>query len=602
MFKKPEKRHPLTWVPSLYYAEGIPYVVVMLVSVIMYKRMGISNADIAFYTSLLYLPWVLKPLWSPVVDIFKTKRLWIVVMQFIVGIGLAGVAFTIPAPAFLQYTLAFFFLLAFSSATHDIAADGFYMLGLNKGDQAYYVGFRSLFYRLSMITGQGLVIILAGYFETHSGLPTHDIRVNVKPDIADEIIISEDFTRTDSDELKIVPVNDVVNMSVRKLSKYEVDSAIYAIRKLNASNFLYGKESADILKEEFKSSDIEKQKTAGNISVISFYITGKPEGDKDVIVIIDRSGDKDLSLIEGTRFVFNKDNWMKPAYSVIQVDPKLRSESSASFRPSAGDIPWAWSTTFLLLTGLFIIFFLYHLFILPYPASDHPVTHNAVGEKSSVLKDFAETFRLFFTKPKIGLIITFLLIYRFGEAQLVKLASPFLLDPREVGGIGLTTSEVGIVYGTVGIIALSLGGIIGGIVASKDGLKKWLWWMFAAINIPHVLYIFLAYAQPDNFIIINLCVAGEQFGYGFGFTAYMLYMIYVSEGEYKTSHYAIATGFMALSMMIPGLFAGMIQEALGYQLFFVWILFTMIPGFFVVKMIPLDPLFGKKAKEEKAKE
>src|SRR3989339_1149152 len=185
---KPSFRNPWAWVPTLYYAQGIPYVVVMLVSVIMYKRMGISNADIAFYTSLLYLPWAIKPLWSPFVDIFKTKRLWIVVMQLIVGLGLAGVAFMIPLPSFLQYTLAFFLLLAFSSATHDIAADGFYMLGLSEHDQAFFVGIRSTFYRLSMITGQGLLIILAGYFETHSGLPPASINISTRPNAQLELV------------------------------------------------------------------------------------------------------------------------------------------------------------------------------------------------------------------------------------------------------------------------------------------------------------------------------------------------------------------------------------------------------------------------------
>jgi PAT family beta-lactamase induction signal transducer AmpG len=252
--------------------------------------------------------------------------------------------------------------------------------------------------------------------------------------------------------------------------------------------------------------------------------------------------------------------------------------------------------TFLILTGLFIVFFIYHYFILPYPVKDGPAVRDA---NISVGKEFIRTFSLFFKKKEIVIIITFLLIYRFGEAQLVKLASPFLLDPREVGGLGLTTGEVGLVYGTVGIIALTLGGIVGGFLASRDGLKKWIWWMFAAINIPHILYIYMSFTQPESLIIINLCVAGEQFGYGFGFTAYMLYMIYVSEGEFKTSHYAICTGFMALSMMIPGIFAGMIQEALGYPNFFVWILFTMIPGFFITKMLKIDSEFGKKKAEAK---
>jgi PAT family beta-lactamase induction signal transducer AmpG len=299
--------------------------------------------------------------------------------------------------------------------------------------------------------------------------------------------------------------------------------------------------------------------------------------------------------MEGSRFIFTKDNWDKPAYSIFQLDPKLKTTTTASFRIISGDIPWAWSVTFLILTGLFIIFFIYHYFILPYPASDV----SAVKDGSrKISKDYFRTFALFFRKKRIILIITFLLIYRFGEAQLIKLASPFLLDPREIGGLGLTTSEVGFVYGTIGIIALTLGGIAGGLLAAKHGLKKWLWWMFAAINIPHILYIYLAYVQPDSFIIINLCVAGEQFGYGFGFTAYMLYMIYISEGEFKTSHYAIATGFMALSMMIPGMFAGMIQEFLGYQHFFIWILLTMIPGFLIVRAIPVEADFGKKSKDE----
>ncbi len=422
--EKPAFRNPWAWVPSLYYAEGIPYVVVMTVSVLFYKRMGISNAEIALYTSWLYLPWVIKPLWSPIVDILKTKRLWIVTMQLIVGAGLGGIALSIPAPNYFKYSMAFFWLLAFSSATHDIAADGFYMLGLSQKDQSFFVGIRSTFYRLAMITGQGILIMLAGYFETR------------------------------------VP----------------------------------------------------------RIAV-------------------------------------------------------------------------AWSYTFYILAGLFLAFFVYHKFILPYPKVDMPAVRD---NSKSFFNDFFKTFILFFKKPNIGITIAFLLIFRFGEAQLIKLAQPFLIDPRSAGGLGLSTEEIGFVYGTIGVLGLTLGGIVGGFLASRDGLKKWLWWMFAAINIPHLLYIYMSYAQPSSFIIINLCVAGEQFGYGFGFTAYMLYMIYTSEGNFKTAHYAICTGFMALSMMIPGMFSGWIQEQLGYQHFFIWIFLTMIPGYFIVKLIPIDPEFGKK--------
>jgi PAT family beta-lactamase induction signal transducer AmpG len=416
---------PWLWVPTLYLAEGMPYVIVMTVSVIMYKGMGISNTDIAIYTSWLYLPWVIKPLWSPVVDILKTRRLWIWVMQLLIGGGLAGVALTIPAAHFFQYTLAFLWLLAFSSATHDIAADGFYMLATTPNEQAFFVGIRSTFYRISTIFGQGLLVILAG-------------------------------------------------------------------------------------------------------------------------VIQDRTG----------------------------------------------NIRLAWSVTFGVLVGLFAFFGIYHKFMLPRPASDRPGNANTVV---TFLGEFFKTFGAFFAKDRIGVLLLFLLFYRFAEAQLVKLVTPFLLDKREVGGLGLTTAQVGIAYGTVGIIALTCGGLLGGIVASRGGLKFWLWPMALIMHLPDAMFVYLAYAQPHNFAIINLCVAVEQFGYGFGFTAYMLYMIYIARGQHETAHYAICTGFMALGMMLPGMFSGWLQTKLGYPHFFVWVLLATIPGFAVVAFVPLDAQFGKKS-------
>ena len=413
----------------MYFAEGIPYVVVMTVSVIMYKRMGISNADIALYTSWLYLPWVIKPLWSPFVDILRTKRYWIVAMQLVVGAGLAGVAFMVPIAGFFQYTLAFFWLMAFSSATHDIAADGFYMLALSEKEQSFFVGIRSTFYRVAMITGQGILVILAGYLEEHPVLPGEDA------------------------------------------------------------------------------------------------------------------------------------------------------------------ISSAWSVTFFVLAGLFLAFFLYHKFVLPYPVIDRPV---AGGEGRQVFREFAETFTSFFKKPRVGIIILFLLLYRFAEAQLVKLAQPFMLDGREVGGLALSTTQVGFVYGTVGVVALTLGGLLGGFVASRNGLKYWLWWMLVAINLPDAVYVYLSYAQPEDFLIVNIGVAVEQLGYGFGFTAYLLYMIYVSQGKYQTAHYALCTGFMALGMMIPGMFSGWLQEQIGYQSFFLWVVIATIPGFVIARYVMVDPEFGKK--------
>ncbi|MCG6188969.1 AmpG family muropeptide MFS transporter [Maribellus maritimus] len=426
---KQTTRNPWAWIPTLYFAEGSPYVLVMTVSVIMYKRLEISNTDIALYTSWLYLPWVIKPLWSPIVDILKTKRYWIVAMQLIIGGALAGVAFTIPAGNFFQYTLAFFWLLAFSSATHDIAADGFYMLGLTKHDQAFFIGIRNTFYRIAMLAGQGLFVILAGQME------------------------------------KI-------------------------------------------------TSDIQR----------------------------------------------------------------------------------AWSLTFFVIAALFMLFFVWHLFILPYPASD---SKRQAKSLQQVFSGFGETFISFFKKEGIVLSIIFILIFRLGEAQLVKLASPFLLDNPDVGGLGLSTSNIGFIYGTAGMIALTLGGILGGIVVSRQGLKKWMLPMVFAMNLPNLVYVFLAFIQPQNLWIVTGSVVIEQFGYGFGFTAFMLYLIYISDGKHKTAHYALCTGFMALGMMLPGMISGWIEELIGYKYFFIWVIICTLPGFIIVNYLKYDPKFGMKEKDNR---
>lgn len=419
-----QQRNPWLWVPSLYLAEGIPYVVVMTVSVIMYKRLEISNTDIALYTSWLYLPWVIKPLWSPVVDVLKTKRFWIVAMQLMIGASLALVALTIPASNFFQYTIAVFWLMAFSSATHDIAADGFYMLGLHQHQQAAFVGVRSTFYRVAMIAGQGLLVVLAGELETR----THSV-------------------------------------------------------------------------------------------------------------------------------------------------------------------PFAWSMTFGVLSVMFLLFSVYHSFLLPHPPEDNPARDAKAG---GAIREFFRVFVLFFRKKNIIRTLAFLLLYRFAEAQLVKLASPFLLDTAAKGGLGLNTADVGFVYGTVGLIALTLGGLLGGYVVSRNGFRFWLLWMVLAINVPDLVYVYLSHALPSDLLVINSCVALEQFGYGFGFTAYVMYMLYISQGEHATAHYAICTGIMALGMMMPGMISGWIQEMVGYKNFFLWICLATIPSFGVAMLITVEPEFGKK--------
>lgn len=612
-------RVPWSWVPTLYFAEGIPYVVVMTVSVIMYKRMGISNTDIAFYTSWLYLPWVIKPLWSPVVDIVRTKRFWIVVMQLIIGAGLGGIALAIPLPGFFKYTLALLWLLAFSSATHDIAADGFYMLGLSEHQQAWFVGVRSTFYRLAMITGQGLLIILAGYVESNSGLRTAELLVNSTPDTQQMAYIHPDSIDVHplEGDLRIVPYPASLDIASSRRRKNEVDSIVTFAKRWNTTNGFYAREDRTqarttepkrpswwsrmvvdrlepFLKHQFgpKERVTDQTEFAGNVGIVFFRLSKEPGPGKQIVVNFGReSGDKSISLIEGARLVFHEHNWHNPAMAVIQLDPKLKTFSSASFQARAGNIPLSWSVTFSALAGMFILFLVYHRIILPHPPTDGPALS---GTSGSPFREFFMTFASFFRKDKIGVVLAFLLLYRFAEAQLVKLATPFLLDTREAGGLALATGQVGFVYGTVGIVALTLGGLLGGFVAARHGLKFWLWWMVLAINIPDAVYVYLAYAQPDSFWIINLCVAIEQLGYGFGFTAYMLYMIYVSEGEHKTAHFAICTGFMAMGMMLPGMLSGWLQEIIGYQHFFVWVMMATIPPFFVAKFIPLDPEFGKK--------
>ena len=419
-----KNKSPWAWVPTLYFAEGVPYVAVMTISVIIYKRLGLSNTDITLYTSWLYLPWVIKPLWSPFVDMLRTKRWWILTMQILIAAALAGIAFTIPGPFWLQGSLAFFWLMAFSSATHDIAADGFYMLGLDQHQQAYFVGIRSTFYRIATIFSSGLLVGLAGALQ-----------------------------------------------------------------------------------------------------------------------VLTRS------------------------------------------------ITFSWSLVFYLVTGLFIGLWLYHSWALPRPDED---AERSKKSASDILNEFWRTFVTFFKKPQVIVGICFMLFYRMPEGLLAKVSALFLVDSVKNGGLGLSDGEFGLVQGTVGVIGLTLGGILGGICASRDGLKRWLWPMVIAITLPDLVYVYLSAALPTSLVIINICIFLEQFGYGFGFSAYMLYLIYYSQGEHKTAHYALCTAFMALSMMIPGLFAGALQEAVGYQTFFLIVVAACVMTYVVSALLKIDPEFGKK--------
>jgi PAT family beta-lactamase induction signal transducer AmpG len=611
----PTRRNPWAWIPTLYLAQGLPFAVVNTLSIILYKSLGVSNADIAFYTAWLYLPWVLKPLWGPVVDILRTRRWWIWTMQLLLGAGFAAVGLSLPLPAFFQLTLAFFYLLAFTSATHDIAADGFYMLATTEKEQAFFVGVRSTFFRLALITGQGLLVILAGYIQAHTGLPKVELEVRAQPGAA--LVERLDVARREAvaaaESLQIVAQPVALEIAPQPRAQAEVAALLAAARAWNQTHGFTRSATTGRAAEQaqggpswwtravaeplgrrlrawFGPETRARAEFAGNIGVAQLGLSRAP-GREVVVTVAFKSGDKSVQVAEGARLVFDDANWAGPALVVVQLDPKLRAGTQARFELRSGNLRLSWMAVFGVLVALFVALALYHRWVLPYPESDRP------GEARNIpafLKEFFRTFGAFFRKPGIAPMLLFLLFYRFGEAQLVRMVAPFLLDAREVGGLGLTTGQVGWVYGTVGVIALTCGGLLGGFVVSRRGLKFWLWPMVFIIHVPDAAFIYLAYAQPDSLNVISAMVALEQFGYGFGFTAYMLYMIYIARGPHQTAHYALCTGFMALGMMIPGMWSGWLQELIGYQHFFVWVILATIPSFLVVLLIPLDAEFGRK--------
>ena len=616
---------PWAWIPTLYFAQGLPYVAVMTISVIMYKRLGISNTDIALYTSWLYLPWVIKPFWSPFVDLFKTKRWWIVAMQLIVGVGFAGIAFTLPLSAFFQLTLAIFWIIGFSSATHDIAADGFYMLALDTHGQSMYVGIRSTFYRCATVFGQGILVIIAGLLEMNTGLEPVQLNVKTSPSYSNEIRMPGDMPVSVSEQQMaenntFIYWPETVELSTQSVPAETADSVKAAVEEHNmecgfvprpqtmtpqqkkAETGWWTAHISDPFGNWIRNTFGKKTETPkdlthkGALSVMAIRLAKAPEAGETVALnTVFEKGDKSIVLVAGERLSFTSENWDKPAYILFEADPKLAETTQAVFSGLSGNIPLAWSVTFFILAAFFLGITLYHRFILPKPASDHAAAEVTAG---TIFKEFFGTFASFFRKKQVWMAIAFMLLYRFPEAQLVKLINPFLLDSKDVGGLGLTTGEVGLVYGTIGILGLTIGGIIGGIVAAKGGLKKWLWPMAWSISLTCITFVYLSIFQPENMAIINLCVFIEQFGYGFGFTAYMLYMIYFSEGEYKTAHYAICTAFMALGMMVPGMFAGWLQEQLGYENFFWWIMICCLATIIVTLFIKVDPNFGKKEEAE----
>lgn len=410
------------WIPTLYFAQGLPYVAAMTLAMVMYKNLGLGNVEAALYTSWLYLPWVIKPLWSPLVELLGAKRGWIIAMQCVVGAGFAALALALPAASAVQWTLVLFWLVAFGSATHDIAADGFYLLALPPHQQAAFSGVRSALYRLSMIAGQGGLVSLAGLLQQR---------------------------------------------------------------------------------------------------------------------------------------------W--------------------------ADVRLAWTAVFGALALVFAGVALYHAWVLPRPSADRGAeAREPAGAR------FIEVFAAFFRRPDIGRVLAFLLLFRLAEAQSLKMVLPFLLDGRGAGGLGLSNVQVGGVYGTAGVIALTLGGLLGGWAVSRQGLRRWLWPMLLAVHVPNLVFVALAWSQPGSLTAVSIALALEQFGYGFGFTAYMLYMILVAEGPYRTAHYAICTGFMAMGMMLPGMASGWIESRLGYERFFLWVCIATLPSFWAAARVRIPADFGRK--------
>jgi PAT family beta-lactamase induction signal transducer AmpG len=603
----------------------------MTISVILYKRLGISNTDIALYTGWLYLPWVIKPFWSPFVDIIKTKRWWTLTMQWIIAIALACIAFTIPTPFFFNLTLAFFWVVGFTSATHDIAADGFYMIALSEHEQSLYVGIRSTFYRIATVAGQGLLVILAGLIETNTGLAPAEITVNANPQtewaaIDFNAINSSPLTESadaqfcyTSPQLSVAtkaPDSVAVNVNgVNKAMPFAEYRALMidSVRHLNEANgFVQPTETKAVagqakgaeagesaftqwVRNTFGEARGDVQVRNNNFAIVGVRLNGHDTNSESYILNVTyKSGDQSIKLEQdklSTRFVFDERNADKTAYLLFEVDNKLTQPTSASFEGASGNIPFAWLVVFATLSAFFFAVALYHSRALPKPEVSGETAHSTPSE---IMHEFIETFKSFFKKKQIFVALAFMLLYRLPEAQLVKLINPFLLDPIDKGGLGLTTGEVGIVYGTVGIIGLTIGGIIGGIVAAKGGLKKWLWPMAWSMSLTCLAFVYLSYVQDHSLLTINICVFIEQFGYGFGFTAYMLYLIYFSDGKHKTAHYAICTGFMALGMMLPGMAAGWLQETIGYRHFFVWTMICCAATIGVCAFLKIDPNYGKK--------
>ena len=408
------KKHPITWIPTVYFAMGMPFVALAQASSLMFKNMGISDTQITFWTSLLILPFSLKPLWSPILEMFKTKKQFVVATQFITGFSFALVAFSLQLPDFFKYAIAFMGIIAFSSATHDIATAGVYLNELSPEEQSKYVGWQGAFYNIAKLVSGGALVYVAGELEKSYGVAT------------------------------------------------------------------------------------------------------------------------------------------------------------------------AWMIVMFLFGTIMIVLAIYHLKALPLGAGSSEV--KSFNEGISTLIDVAKTF---IKKKGIILSLLFVIFYRFAEGFAIKIAPLFLKAPISEGGLGLSTSEIGMIYGIFGSIAFDTVTIFAGYFTSAKGLKKTLLILCASFNIPFVVYFLLSHYQPENIYLITFAIAMEYFGYGFGFVGLILYIMQqIAPGKYKTAHYAFADGIMALGFMIPSAISGYFSDMMGYKQFFVMVLVATIPSFIVTILAP----------------
>jgi MFS transporter, PAT family, beta-lactamase induction signal transducer AmpG len=410
------KRNPIYWVPSTWFAMGLPFVALAAASSIMYKNMGISDSQIAFWTSLIMLPWTIKPLWGPFLEMFKTKKFFVYSTQIFTGCVFGLIALTLHLNHFFAFSIALFAIIAFSGATHDTAADGVYLNELSPKMQATYVGWQGAFYNIAKIFSGGILVYLAGELEKKQGVAT------------------------------------------------------------------------------------------------------------------------------------------------------------------------AWMVVMFLYGVMMVVLGLYNRAVLP--DNENNTQPQNLKEGLAILKDVIITF---FQKKNIWYSLCFIVFYRFAEGQAIKITPLFFKAARSEGGLGLTTSQIGLLYGVFGSLAFVIGSIAAGYFISNKGLtRKSLLILCSFFNIPFLAYAYLAVYIPDNLMVIGIAVAVEYFGYGFGFIGLILFIMQnMAPGKYKMAHYAFGSGLMNLGFMVPSMISGFVSDYLGYKDFFIWVLISTIPAFIITWLVPL---------------